>query len=47
MFETVRAESKILNYYVLKIKQRLSLSLFRNFSPLSPEIYMRYFLFFF
>ena len=27
MFETVRDESKILSYYVLKIKQRLSLSL--------------------
>ena len=34
MFETIRDEAKILNFYVLKIKQRLSLS--RNFSlPLS------------
>ena len=27
MFETIRDEAKILNFYVLKIKQRLSLSL--------------------
>ena len=46
MLETVQDVAKISSYYVLKSKQRLSLS--RNFSlALYLEISIRYFLFFF